>query len=384
MDPTLEAKVEKSTNMSKEFEDGSSAISGISNGQVVEQTQARIRESENIKNVNGRIINSKDEVDHPLPSHTNDGFFQSFNNIVRALISPQDEEIKRRWFNDGEESTYDLIIFYFYRSILTIFYLIYSIYALFEFVVNKGKLKFLSMAYKSYDDPSIINADVNKLPKIPQRLSVILNYKSEQEEGGGLEGLCENGASIAAWSISSGIPNVSIYEVNGILKKSIPELSKAIFEKFESYFGTDNIPNFLIKIPHLNLSYSGIDGVLIDNGIERSNKDDYDIEISLLSKVDGRSTIVEMTKVMAQLAKNGELKKSDITIKFLDHELRQLVGEEPDLIILFQPYLDLQGYPPWHIRLTEMYWEPDNDNVSYVVFLRALQKYSTCKVNVGR
>lgn len=384
MDPNLEAKVEKSTNMSKEFEDGSSAISGISNGQVVEQTQARIRESENIKNVNGRIINSKDEVDHPLPSHTNDGFFQSFNNIVRALISPQDEEIKRRWFNDGEESTYDLIIFYFYRSILTIFYLIYSIYALFEFVVNKGKLKFLSMAYKSYDDPSIINADVNKLPKIPQRLSVILNYKSEQEEGGGLEGLCENGASIAAWSISSGIPNVSIYEVNGILKKSIPELSKAIFEKFESYFGTDNIPNFLIKIPHLNLSYSGIDGVLIDNGIERSNKDDYDIEISLLSKVDGRSTIVEMTKVMAQLAKNGELKKSDITIKFLDHELRQLVGEEPDLIILFQPYLDLQGYPPWHIRLTEMYWEPDNDNVSYVVFLRALQKYSTCKVNVGR
>lgn len=384
MDPNLEAKFEKGTNMSKEFEDGSSAISGISNGQVVEQTQARIRESENIKNVNGRIINSKDEVDHPLPSHTNDGFFQSFNNIVRALISPQDEEIKRRWFNDGEESTYDLIIFYFYRSILTIFYLIYSIYALFEFVVNKGKLKFLSMAYKSYDDPSIINADVNKLPKIPQRLSVILNYKSEQEEGGGLEGLCENGASIAAWSISSGIPNVSIYEVNGILKKSIPELSKAIFEKFESYFGTDNIPNFLIKIPHLNLSYSGIDGVLIDNGIERSNKDDYDIEISLLSKVDGRSTIVEMTKVMAQLAKNGELKKSDITIKFLDHELRQLVGEEPDLIILFQPYLDLQGYPPWHIRLTEMYWEPDNDNVSYVVFLRALQKYSTCKVNVGR
>lgn len=87
---------------------------------------------------------------------------------------------------------------------------------------------------------------------------------------------------------------------------------------------------------------------------------------------------------MAQLAKNGELKKSDITIKFLDHELRQLIGEEPDLIILFQPYLDLQGYPPWHIRLSEMYWEPDNESVSYVVFLRALQKYSTCKVNVGR
>ncbi|GAV27488.1 hypothetical protein PMKS-000956 [Pichia membranifaciens] len=382
-DANIGTKVEKVTDMGKESESESSAT-GVSNEQLVEQTQARVRKSEE----SNKGL-KKNELKQSLPVYTKDSFLQSFNNMVRALISPQDEEVRKRWFKNDKESALELVLFYFYRSILTIFYLVYSIYALFEYAINRGKLRFLSIAYRSNDDPSVINADINKLPKIPQKLSVILNYKSEQEEGGGIDGLCNDGASIAAWCVSSGIPSISIYEVNGVLKKSVSELSRAIFEKFESYFGTENIPNFLIKIPHLNLSYSGIDGVLIDNSIKDASKDkddfaEYDIEISLISKVDGRSTIVELTKVMAQLAKNGELKKSDITIKFLDHELRQLIGEEPDLIILFQPYLDLQGYPPWHIRLSEMYWEPDNDSVSYVIFLRALQKYATCKVNVGR
>lgn len=374
------ARVEKVTDMGKDYESESSAIKIKSNTQIIEQTKARIKKNEELEKNNLKKPKHKNE----LPVHTKDSFLQSFSNIIRVLISPQDEEVKNRWFKENKESTSELISFYIYRSILTVFYLIYSIYALFEFIINKSKLKFLSMAYKSNEDPSVINSDINKLTKIPQRISFIVNYKSEQEEGGGIDGLCNDSASIAAWCISSGIQTISIYEVNGILKKSINELSKTIFEKFETYFGTDNIPNFLIKIPHLNLSYSGIDGVLIDNNDNKLINNEFDIEISLLSKVDGRSTIVEMTKVMAQLSKNGELKKSDITIKFLDHELKQLVGEEPDLIIMFQPYLDLQGFPPWHMRLSEMYWEPDNDIVSYFVFLRALQKYSTCKVNIGR
>jgi dehydrodolichyl diphosphate syntase complex subunit NUS1 len=375
----MDTKVEKVTNMGKD----SDQASDLRNEHLREQTRARINQNEELNNNGTFKPTIKEEL---LPVHTKNTFSESFNKVIRAMISPNDEQVKKRWFTNDHESIYELIIFYFYRSILTLFFLIYSIYALFDYSINRSKIKFLSMAYKSNDDPSIINADINKLPKIPQRLSTILNYKSEQEEGGGIEGLCNDGASIAAWCVSSGIPSLSIYEVNGILKKSIPEFSKAIFNKFESYFGTDSVPNFLINIPHLNISYSGIDGVLTNNNNDKTKDDEngYQIQISLLSKVDGRSTIVELTKVMAQLTKSGELKKSDITIKFLDHELKQLIGEEPDLIILFQPYLDLQGYPPWHIRLTEMYWEPDNDSVSYVVFLRALQKYSTCKVNIGR
>ncbi|AWU77831.1 uncharacterized protein C5L36_0D05570 [Pichia kudriavzevii] len=373
-------KEEKVTDLGSENEE-TGFSTAYKKEHVFEQTRARItQQSEKLKD-GETLINIKRS---DLALHTKNTFLEFFNNVIRAMFTPQDETIKKEWFKDpGSETIQELLVFYFYRCILTTFYLIYSICALYQYTINRLKVYFLSLAYKCNDDPSVISADVNKLPKIPRHLAVILNYKSEQEEGGGLEGLCNDGASIAAWCVSSGIPSLTIYEVNGILNKSVPELTKAIFKKFESYFGSESVPNFLIKVPHLNLSYSGIDGVLVDNS-SQPQPVEYDIEVSLLSRVDGRSTIVEMTKVMAQMVKAGELDKRHVKMKFLDHELKQLIGEEPDLIILFQPYLDLQGYPPWHIRLSEMYWEPDNENVSYIVFLRALQKFSTCKVNVGK
>ncbi|ODV93830.1 hypothetical protein PACTADRAFT_51580 [Pachysolen tannophilus NRRL Y-2460] len=242
------------------------------------------------------------------------------------------------------------------------------------------KLRFLSLAYNPSKTPLLINEDVNKLPKIPKRVSTILNYKPEEEENGGIDGLLNDGSEVVTWCLSSGINCLSIYEYNGILKKHIPELRRSIYKKLATYFGPDNIPNFSVKIPHLNLIYYGVE----DYDIDENNQKKIDIEISLLSVIDGRQTIVDLTKIMADMAKNDEIKVEDIKIGFVDDELRELVGEEPDLLILFQPYIDLQGYPPWHIRLTEIYWEDDNDQVAYSVFYRALMKYSTCKVNVGK
>ena len=248
----------------------------------------------------------------------------------------------------------------------------------FQFVSNKTKLKFLSLAYNPAEDPEVINHDINKLAKIPRRVSVILNYKPEQEENGGVEGLCNDVSKISTWCLSSGISYLSVYEYHGVLKKRVPELRRAVFKKFTAYFGTENVPNFVIKIPHLNLSYPGsIDGKLIEDEayikeLESSGtKPTYDIEITLLSMVDGRPTIVELTKVMADLAKKGDLKAHNITLKFVDQELQQLVGKEPDLVIMFQPFLNLQGYPPWQIRLSELYWEPDNDSIGYAVFFES-------------
>ncbi|TID15044.1 hypothetical protein CANINC_004715 [Pichia inconspicua] len=373
--------IEKVTNMDvgKDISSGFE-ISGNEHQQIVQQTRARVN-GNNEKNDR----NDKDKIVE-IPIYVKNTFVECINGIIRSLFLPQDELVLKRWYSNPSKPQFqEIITFYFYRFILTTFYLIFSIYSLFEYTVNRSKIKFLSMAYKSDDDPSIINSDINKLPKIPQRLAVILNYKSEQEEGGGIEGLCNDSALNAAWCVSGGIPDLTIYEVTGTLKKSINELNSAILRKFEAYFGTESMPNYLIKIPHLNQVYAGVRGELIDKtetGVEKD--EEYQINITLLSKVDGRSTIVELTKVMALMTKNGELKQSDITIKFIDRELKQLVGEEPDLIVMFTPYLDLQGFPPWHIRLSEMYWEPDNETVSYIVFLRALQKYSTCKVNIGR
>lgn len=315
-------------------------------------------------------------------TNTRNDHVGKFNRVFNLLISPKDDKIKARFFGDraNNPSTGELIKFKIYHSALTILFFIFGLYRIFESFIHTIKLRFLNIAYNPNSDPSVINADVNKLAKIPRHLSSILVYKSEQEEGGGLEGLCSEASQFIAWSLSSGIPLVSIFEYNGILKRNIPQLRRSIYKNLINYFGTDNIPKFCIKIPHLNITYEGS----YDGEYKENKEKNFDIEISLLSYVDGRPTLIELTKVLSELARNGEIKASDITVTFIDSELKQLVGDEPDLIIAFQPYLNLAGYPPWHIRLTEMYWEPDNEEVTYAVYLRALTNYSKSKVNIGR
>ncbi|QEL63168.1 hypothetical protein CJJ09_005364 [Candidozyma auris] len=133
-------------------------------------------------------------------------------------------------------------------------------------------------------------------------------------------------------------------------------------------------PAFTLKVPHSNKT------VLCGTEVEGQPT----LLISLLSRVDGKPTIVELTKTMCDLTANNDLSVKDITVQLIDEELNELVGPEPDLLICFDPVLNLHDYPPWHLRLSEFYWEPDNDSVNYPVFIRALRQFSNCKMNVGK
>jgi len=75
--------------------------------------------------------------------------------------------------------------------------------------------------------------------------------------------------------------------------------------------------------------------------------------------------------------------------------LTEMLMTEPDLLILFSPRVDFQGFPPWQIRLTEIlylhFWEvlmtshlPDNSHFGYSVFIRALQAYNRAEMRLGR
>lgn len=265
-----------------------------------------------------------------------------------------------------------LASFYLKHTILLAVFFLMSIVRNLQFVYHKACLRFYSMAYYPNKTPQVIRDDVVKLSKIPKRVSCIVNLRADDDENGGIEGLVADISELAAWCLSAGIPSLTIYEYNGVIKSGISELQRYIQRNLRSYFGMP-IPNFSIKVPHSNITLTMSD--------EASAPD---LEISLLSRVDGKPTIVELTKTMSELTANHELSVSDITVKLIDEEICELVGLEPDLLICFGPVLDLQDYPPWHIRLTEMYWEPDNNNVNYAVFIRALKKYSHSKANLGK
>jgi undecaprenyl pyrophosphate synthase len=84
------------------------------------------------------------------------------------------------------------------------------------------------------------------------------------------------------------------------------------------------------------------------------------------------------------MAQRGKISPSDISIDLVDAELTESVMSEPDLLILFSPSVELQGYPPWQIRLTEIFHVPDNQGVGYQVFYRALSSFAKAQMRFGR
>lgn len=292
-----------------------------------------------------------------------------------VLLQKDDRQAKLNSFWNKQTSK---LQYSFYKVLLVILYIVYGSYRYCQYEYNKMKLKIFNIIYNPLNTPQLIRQDVNKLQKIPKRLAAILEMKSASHVGGGSQGLMNDGSEIVCWTVSAGIKHLMLYDYDGVLKKSVHEFRKEIHNKLSKYFGPSNVPKYAVRIPHLNKVYFNDD----DATPKENHK--VAIEISLLSNRDGRETIVDLTRTMADLCASKELKLNDITMKLVDKELVHLVGPEPDLLLYFGPSLDLQGFPPWHIRLTEFHWEEDNHHVIYSVFIRGLQQYSSCKINVGK
>ena len=84
------------------------------------------------------------------------------------------------------------------------------------------------------------------------------------------------------------------------------------------------------------------------------------------------------------MSQRNKLSPNDISLDLIDAEISGSVMDEPDLLMVFGPFVQLQGYPPWQVRLTEIFHVQDNVGVDYQVFLRALYSYAKAQMRVGR
>ena len=93
---------------------------------------------------------------------------------------------------------------------------------------------------------------------------------------------------------------------------------------------------------------------------------------------------MDLTKTLTEMSQRDKLSSDDITTGLIDDEISESVVGEPNLLILFGPNVKLQGYPPWQLRLTEIFCVQDNAGVEYQVFLRALYNYAKAQMRFGR
>ena len=108
------------------------------------------------------------------------------------------------------------------------------------------------------------------------------------------------------------------------------------------------------------------------------------LSVLLLSADDGQSTLVDLTKTLTEMSQRDKLSTNDISVELIDAEISESIMGEPNLLILFGPDVQLQGYPPWQIHLTEIFHVQDNNGVEYEVFLRALHKFAKAQMRFGR
>ncbi|KAI5288617.1 hypothetical protein KEM54_005064 [Ascosphaera aggregata] len=301
--------------------------------------------------------------------------------------------------------------------------------------------RILAILYHHHRTPELIQRDVKGLSQLPAHLSCVLKRKREASDDEVVDVLGDDVAELVAWSSCAGIPMLSIYERTGVLKPHIPKLHRMIVEKLAAYYGLlAQQPTIYLYAPHQPICSPE----LISPDLKTNHSS---ITVLLLSASDGRETLVDLTKTLAEMAQHGKISPHDISVKLVDAELCEIispvpavnndgdggddmlvaaVGEhegliptatqfvqqpvfdlaahqqnpsapfvkaEPDLLIVFGPYLKLDGYPPWAIRLTEMYCTGDKgdlittgggETVEYQKFLKGLWRYAKAEMRFGR
>ena len=211
-----------------------------------------------------------------------------------------------------------------------------------------------------------------------------------------------------------------------MIKVHVSELRKVLYDTLQSYFPPSSIPSYRIRAPRVPI-YSPPGGCTTGT----SESEPVSLEVLLISSVDGRATLVDLTKTLAEMSQRGKLLPSDISTELIDAEVTESSCGEPDLLVCMasgargdtsrlgkmhtfkQSGLDdwkrdmagtmfrgsggisrgggegggdvcLHGYPPWQIRLTELSHMPDGSGVEYETFLRGLYQYAKAEMRFGR
>ncbi|KAK9458521.1 Decaprenyl diphosphate synthase-like protein [Lipomyces oligophaga] len=265
--------------------------------------------------------------------------------------------------------------FQIFHAVLVVLHLLVAIQdslARHYYTAKNGLLAFL---YHHHRTPQLIAQDMHGLAKTPTNVAIILTFRPS-EEGGGIQGLMEQVADVVSWSLGSSIKALTVYESSGQLLTRYETAYQVIERTLVSYYGAASLPRVRIHVPHTNTIY-----------VPPSSSPDtpYDIDVYLISKDDGRQFLVDLTREYAfKAAVHQDFEPSKLTVESIDKIVSDRVIPEPDLIILFGPSLDLDSFPPWPARLSEIYFSDFNNSVTYSVFLRGIRRYSDCQINIGR
>ncbi|GAA6022680.1 hypothetical protein JCM10207_008579 [Rhodosporidiobolus poonsookiae] len=113
------------------------------------------------------------------------------------------------------------------------------------------------------------------------------------------------------------------------------------------------------------------------------------VTLNLLSRAAGRPQLARVAQALA-VGRMALKPETELTGEAVAEVIDALPLGEPDLLfVLGGPYLRLQGFPPWQLKLSEMYhhsspsWLPPPP-LTYDIFRRALDLFGRAEMRLGR
>ncbi|ORX45058.1 Undecaprenyl diphosphate synthase [Piromyces finnis] len=277
----------------------------------------------------------------------------------------------------------DFILSPIFYVILFGMHVFYSIYLMFNKIISNIKDK---LAEKKFElTPKTLSMNVVYLKKIPKHLSFIIQIQPKDHENP--TELFHNIKQLIYWSIEVGIPYISFYDYNSFLKQHIKEIANTFDE--EVHFPA--APEFSIKFNgsgdlvtarHLTNTY-------ILNNNEKQKTFYSHFHVNFISYDDGKPQIAKVASLLSKTMKSSEVQC--MTIEAMNEVISKYTfkndGCDPELIIIYggtPEYFQLYGYPPWQIRLSEIYYVPGKKDITYAGFINGLFRYSRCEQRVGK
>ncbi|GAA5845507.1 hypothetical protein JCM11251_001658 [Rhodosporidiobolus azoricus] len=258
--------------------------------------------------------------------------------------------------------------------------------------------------------------------KVPKHLAVRLAparvgwrlfpwRRGEEDE---LREMVEQVEQLVAWCRELGIETMSIYDETGILVRRASDVATALsleplVLKKETMQGcvtlsaaaqSDDVAS---KSPApggtetrspptsgLDDGESGSSATLVnDESPLSSSTSPGSFKLHLLSREAGRPQLAQVAQALALRQKPGQVAE-ELTTEAVSVVLDALPFTEPDLLfVLGGPYLRLCGFPPWQIKLSEMYHHPSPSwlpppRLTYEIFRPALDVYGGAEMRLGR
>ncbi|GAA5898892.1 ditrans,polycis-polyprenyl diphosphate synthase [Sporobolomyces salmoneus] len=308
-----------------------------------------------------------------------------------------------------------LLLFPLHLSILLLLHTTFALLRFFRILSRLSSRHQSTPSSSSSPSPATDLAD-RRWEKVPKRLAVILspvgNGRGRRGKGG-----IEEVQRLVGWSRELGVLDLTVYDRDGSLSNNVEELVSLLAEqeeeeqplivkrdpKYEEIItlvraGSPPSPSRSEQLVSQDSATNSSDetgsSTLVpsspsSDSLETSSPKSPSFTLRLISRSAGRPQLAKLARELVSSRLQNPSTKS-LSSEEIAQEIDRFPLPEPDLLFVFGgSYLRLSGFPPWQIRLSEMYHYASPNwlrlpQLDYPIFRNALDLYGRAEMRLGR